>query len=60
MPDANSLDLTTGMTLAAWIRPGVTVNTTQDVIKKATNAGINGYELSLSSAWQGVRAPEPG
>ncbi len=50
MPDANSLDLTTGMTLAAWIRPGVTVNTTQDVIKKATNGGINGYELSLSSA----------
>ena len=50
VPDANSLDLTTGMTLAAWIRPGVTVNTTQDVIKKATNGGINGYELSLSSA----------
>ena len=50
VPDAASLDLTTGMTLAAWIRPGVTVNTTQDVIKKATNAGINGYELSLSSA----------
>ena len=50
VPDANSLDLTTGMTFAAWIRPGVTVNTTQDVIKKATNGGVNGYELSLSSA----------
>jgi VCBS repeat-containing protein len=50
VPDANSLDLTTGMTLVAWIRPGVTINTTQDVIKKATLGGVNGYELSLSSA----------
>ena len=50
MPDANSLDLTTGMTLAAWIRPGVGVNTTQDVIKKATNGGINGYELLALAA----------
>ena len=50
VPDNNSLDLTTGMTLATWIRPTVTVNTTQDVVKKATNGGVNGYELSLSSA----------
>ncbi len=50
--DANSLDFTTGMTLAAWIRPTVTINTTQDVIKKASTTGtiVNGYELSLSSA----------
>ena len=34
--DAASLDLTTGMTLSTWIKPGVTVNTTQDVISKAT------------------------
>ena len=50
VPDANSLDLTTGMTLSTWIRPSVTVNTTADVIKKATNSGTNGYELSLSNA----------
>ncbi len=50
--DANSLDLTTGMTLSAWIRPAVTVNTTQDLIKKASTTGtaVNGYELSLSAA----------
>ena len=49
VPDAanNSLDLTTGMTLAAWIRPGAAA--TQDLIKKATNGAINGYELSLAS-----------
>ena len=50
--DANSLDLTTGMTLAAWIRPTGTGFTTQNVIKKASTTGtlVNGYELSLSSA----------
>ena len=50
--DAASLDLTTGLTLAAWIRPGVAVNTTQDVMKKASTTGtlVNGYELALSSA----------
>ena len=45
--DDNSLDLTTGMTLAAWIRPGTAA--TQDLIKKATNGAINGYELALAS-----------
>ena len=39
VPDANSLDLTTGMTLAAWIRPAVTVNTTQDLISKQRVTG---------------------
>jgi VCBS repeat-containing protein len=52
VPDANSLDLTSGMTLAAWIRPGVTAAATQDILKKASTTGtlVNGYELSLSSA----------
>jgi VCBS repeat-containing protein len=46
VPDHASLDLTTGMTLAAWIRPGVAG--TQDLIKKATNGAVNGYELTLA------------
>ena len=47
VPDAASLDLTTGMTLSAWIKPGL--GATQDVLKKATNGSVNGYELSLAS-----------
>ncbi|HEX5076793.1 MAG TPA: LamG-like jellyroll fold domain-containing protein, partial [Gemmatimonadaceae bacterium] len=50
VPDANHLDLTSGLTMAAWIRPAGAAAATQDVIKKATLGGINGYELSLSSA----------
>ena len=45
--DAASLDLTTGLTLAAWIRPGT--GATQDLIKKATNGSVDGFELSLAS-----------
>ena len=47
VPDNNSLDLTSGMTLATWIRPGV--GATQALIQKATQGSVNGYELSLAS-----------
>jgi hypothetical protein len=47
VPDDASLNLTTGMTIAAWIRPGL--GATQDVVKKATNGSLDGYELSLAS-----------
>ena len=50
--DNATLDLTTGITMAAWIRPEQFA--TQDIIKKAINGGTNGYELSLSapsSSW---------
>jgi hypothetical protein len=44
--DRASLDLTTRITLAAWIRP--TTLATQYVVKKARSS-TNGYELGLSS-----------
>ena len=47
VPDDSSLDITGAITLAAWVKPG-TVGT-QYLIKKATQSGTNGYELSLSS-----------
>ena len=50
VPDNATLNLTSGITLAAWIRPAGT--TTQNIIKKAVTTGttVNGYELSLASA----------
>jgi PKD repeat protein len=35
--DANSLDLTSGMTLEAWVQPSATASTWKDVIFKATD-----------------------
>jgi len=52
VPDDPSLDLTSALTLAAWIRPSLFA--TQDLIKKATINATNGYEISLSapsSSW---------
>ncbi len=49
-PDESSLDVTTAVTLAAWIRPGRTAAATQRVIAKTIMGSTNGYELSLSSA----------
>ncbi len=45
--DDPTLDLTTGLTLATWIKPEAYL--TQDVIKKATNGGLDGYELTLAT-----------
>ncbi|MCB9333943.1 MAG: DNRLRE domain-containing protein, partial [Lewinellaceae bacterium] len=49
VPDAASLDITTAITLAAWIKPAGSAFSTQYIIKKATQGGTNGYELSLST-----------
>ena len=46
--DNASLDITSAITMAAWVKPEVVG--TQNVIKKATNGGPNGYELSLASS----------
>ncbi len=46
--DANSLDISSAISLAAWIRPRV--QDTQYLIKKANNSTSDGYELSLSSS----------
>ena len=48
VPDSASLDMTTAITMAAWVKPEKTA--TQYLIKKATINGTGGYELSLSSA----------
>ena len=53
VPDDSSLDFTTGITMAAWIKPEK--QATQDIIKKATSP-INGYSLSLSSSTSGAGA----
>ena len=53
-PDSDSLDIATNrLTIAAWIKPTVTGNTTQSVIVKDLFSGgtqVAGYELNLSSA----------
>ena len=48
VPDANSLDITGDITIAAWEKPEEVK--TQDVVKKAVNGATDGYELALSSA----------
>ncbi|WP_266204893.1 LamG-like jellyroll fold domain-containing protein [Pontibacter kalidii] len=48
VPDNTSLDITGSITLAAWIKPEKVA--TQYLLKKATQSGTNGYELSLSNA----------
>ena len=45
--DDNSLDITSSITMAAWIKTTVTVNTAQSIINKSN--GTSGYELSLSN-----------
>jgi hypothetical protein len=48
IPDANILDITGDITIAAWEKPAEVK--TQDVVKKAVNGATDGYELALSSA----------
>jgi hypothetical protein len=48
VPDAASLDATTALTIAAWVKP--TKVATQYLIKKAVSNTTNGYELGLSSS----------
>ncbi|WP_415296825.1 LamG-like jellyroll fold domain-containing protein [Cellulosimicrobium sp. SJTW-1] len=47
VPDVTALDLTTGMTVSAWVRPEHTA--TQYVVKKASQGTTDGYELGLAS-----------
>ncbi len=47
VPDAGALDVTTGLSVSAWVRPGV--QATQYVVKKAAQGTTDGYELGLSS-----------
>ena len=47
VPDSASLDITSAITMAAWVKPEKTG--TQYLIKKAIINGTGGYELSLSS-----------
>ena len=47
MPDSASLDISSAITMAAWVKPEAAG--TQNLIKKSTNGGTNGYELSLSA-----------
>ena len=60
VPDSASLDISSAITMAAWVKPEKTA--TQYLIKKATTTGTtaNGYELSLSIGREGVRALQPG
>ena len=46
--DQAGLDVTTGLTLSAWIKPRA--QTSQDLIGRAIAGSSDGYELSLSSA----------
>ncbi len=48
VPDDASLDIANQLTLAAWIQPAN--SGTQYVVKKATQGGVDGYELSLASS----------
>lgn len=46
--DNNSLDISSQITLSAWIKPSK--QDTQYILKKARYDSVNGYELSLSSS----------
>jgi uncharacterized repeat protein (TIGR01451 family) len=46
VPDDASLDLTTNVTVATWIKPEQYA--TKSIINKAVHGSVNGYELSLA------------
>ncbi|MHA7133389.1 LamG-like jellyroll fold domain-containing protein [Oerskovia turbata] len=48
VPDADGLDLSTALTVSAWVRPER--HATQYVVKKAVSGTTDGYELGISSA----------
>ena len=55
--DDASLDITNQITVAAWIKPEQYA--TQDIVKKATNGSVNGYELSLATTKGTPENPDP-
>ena len=50
--DSNDLDLTSAITIAAWVKPEMvgSSNVPQQVIQKATTGSTNGYEIGLTGA----------
>ncbi|MFJ4106795.1 LamG-like jellyroll fold domain-containing protein, partial [Oerskovia enterophila] len=48
IPDADALDVSSALTVAAWVRPEQVA--TQYVVKKASPSATDGFELGLSSA----------
>lgn len=48
VPDNDSLDFSIPFTLAMWVAPAL--YGTQNILAKSTNAGVNGYEIGLSSS----------
>ena len=58
VPDNNSLDLTTGMTLAAWIRQERLA--TQDLSRRPPTAGRTATSSGARPRRQGLRPAQPG
>ena len=60
VPDSASLDISSAITMAAWVKPEKTA--TQYLIKKATTTGDDGQRLRAVSVdgREGVRALQPG
>jgi len=72
VPDANSLDLTTAMTLSAWVKMDAVSNRFQALLYKERNSNDGSYALEADSTvssrpglnfrttgWQAARAPDP-
>ena len=51
-PDSNDLDITTAITIAAWVKPEKvgSSNIPQQLVQKAATGGTNGYEIGLTGA----------
>ena len=51
-PDSNDLDLTSAITIAAWVKPEMvgSSNVPQQIVQKATTGSTNGYEIGLTGA----------
>jgi hypothetical protein len=51
-PDSNDLDITTAITIAAWVKPEKvgSSNIPQQLVQKASTGGTNGYEIGLTGA----------
>jgi RHS repeat-associated protein len=72
VPDADSLDLTSAMTLSAWVKVDSTYGRFQNLIFKERNGNEGSYSLEADSTnssrpglnfrttgWQAARAPDP-
>ena len=73
IPDSDSLDLTSALTLSAWVKPDATYNRYQNIIVKERNGNDGSYvlagdsttnsrpgvEIRKSGGWEAARAPDP-